>query len=264
MALELAAQRAEVGAKADVRSRVTPEEWDVRVQLAACYRLVALHGWDDLIFTHLSARVPGPDHHFLINPYGLMFDEVTASNLVKIDLDGNVLLDTGYGINKAGFVIHGAVHEAREDAMAVLHTHTEAGMAVSSQKWGLLPLNQTAMAFMHDMAYHDYEGIALELDERARLVADLGEKNNMILRNHGLLTVGRSVGEAFVRMFFLEKACAAQIAALTAGYDNQCLPSAASQRTVTEQVSDRGAISGNMEWPAMLRKLDRLDASYRT
>lgn len=246
-----------------VRAQVSPEEWDVRVQLAACYRLVAHFGWDDLIYTHLSARVPGPDHHFLINPFGLMFAEVTASNLVKIDQGGEIVLDTGYSVNKAGFVIHGAVHEAREDAHAVLHTHTASGVAVSAQKWGLLGIGQTAMSIVSDMAYHEYEGIALEMDERERLVADLGSKNNMILRNHGLLTVGRNVAEAFVRMFFLEKACAAQIAALSAGYENLHFPQQSAQDTVDRQMENRGAISANFEWPALLRMLDRIDRSYQ-
>ncbi|GGC61264.1 class II aldolase/adducin family protein [Chelatococcus reniformis] len=258
----LRAQPADVPSS-HVKDRVSAEEWAVRVDLAACYRLVAHFGWDDLIYTHLSARVPGPEHHFLINPFGMMFGEVTASSLVKIDQHGEIVLPTGYGINKAGFVIHGAVHEARDDAQAVLHTHTTAGVAVSAQKWGLLAIGQTSMTYTDDMAYHEYEGIALEMDERTRLVADLGTRNNMILRNHGLLTVGRTVAEAFVRMFFLEKACTAQIAALSAGYDNLHFPPAAAQETVTRQVANRDAIGGNLEWPALLRLLDRQDPSYR-
>ncbi len=248
---------------ANVRASVSPIEWETRVNLAACYRLVAMHGWDDLIFTHLSARIPGPDHHFLINPFGLLFEEVTASNLVKIDLEGNILLDTGYSINNAGFVIHGAVHEARDDAMAVLHTHTEAGMAVAAQKWGLLPLSQTAMSITHSLSYHDYEGIALDMDERVRLVADLGDTDFMILRNHGLLTVGRTIGEAFSRMFFFEKACTAQIGALSAGYDNLNMPSAQSEATVAKQTTRHDRPTGGPEWAAMLRKLDRIDSGYR-
>ncbi|WP_119421002.1 class II aldolase/adducin family protein [Desertibaculum subflavum] len=247
----------------DVRARVSPEEWQVRVDLAAAYRLVALHGWDDLIYTHLSARVPGPEHHFLINPFGMMFEEVTASSLVKIDSQGEIVLDIGWKINKAGFVIHGAVHAARDDAHAVLHTHTEAGMAVSAQKFGLLPLDQTALFLTHDIAYHDFEGIALDMDERVRLVGDLGTKNNMILRNHGLLTCGRTVADAFSRMFFLEKSCAAQIKALTAGYENLHFPSAESQATVEAQVKAFSGGGNALEWPALLRKLDRIDPSYR-
>ncbi|WP_415021897.1 class II aldolase/adducin family protein [Bradyrhizobium sp.] len=247
----------------DIRSQVSPEEWDVRVQLAACYRLVAHYGWDDLIYTHLSAKVPGGEDHFLINPFGQMFHEVTASSLVKIDKHGDIVLDTGFEINKAGFVIHGAVHDARSDAKAVLHTHTTAGVGVSAQKWGLLPISQIAMAFSHDIAYHEYEGIALELDERERLVADLGPKNNMILRNHGLLTVGRTVAEAFVRMFFLEKACAAQVSALSAGYDNIHFPQEAAMDTVARQTATSNQPIGALEWSALIRGLDLRDPSYR-
>ena len=187
----------------DVRSQVSAEEWQVRVDLAACYRLVALHGWDDLVFTHITARVPGSDHHFLINPYGMLFDEVTASSLVKVDLEGSKVMASAYEINPAGFTIHSAVHAAREDAQCVIHLHTEAGVAVSAQKDGLLPLSQNALFPMASLAYHDYEGIALREDEKARLVRDLGERSFMILRNHGTLTVGRSVADAFLFMFVL-------------------------------------------------------------
>jgi ribulose-5-phosphate 4-epimerase/fuculose-1-phosphate aldolase len=247
----------------NVRQQVAKEEWDVRVKLAACYRLVAHYGWDDLVYTHISARVPGPDHHFLINPYGVMFDEVTASSLVKVDLEGRVVLDNGYAINPAGYTIHSAVHAARPDAGCVLHLHTNAGVAVSAQKFGLLPLSQTAMIFTGQIAFHDYEGIALDLAERERLVADLGEKNIMILRNHGTLTVGHDVPGAFTRMFFLERACQMQIAALSAGWDNLNWPSQAAVATVEAQGRRGMDRAGALEWPALMRKLDRIDPSYR-
>jgi ribulose-5-phosphate 4-epimerase/fuculose-1-phosphate aldolase len=185
----------------EVPSDMTEAEWTQRINLAACYRLVALYGWDDLVDTHISARVPGPDHHFLINPYGLMFDEITASSLVKVDLHGNQLTKSDYSINPAGFTIHSAIHEVREDAGCVLHLHTPDGTAVASCMEGLLPMNQTAHFVTHDLAYHDYEGVALDHDERPRLQNDLGNKNHMLLRNHGTLTVGRSVASAFERMY---------------------------------------------------------------
>lgn len=189
-----------------MQEQVSAEEWALRVDLAAAYRLVALYGWDDLIFTHLSARVPGPEHHFLINPYTHMFEEITASSLVKIDVDGNKVMETPAPVNRAGFVIHSAIHNAREDAVAVLHLHTPYGQAVSAMAEGLMPHTQTAMIAHHDIAYHDFEGIATDLEERERLVEDLGTKNAMILRNHGTLTVGATVAEAFLRMYFLERA----------------------------------------------------------
>ena len=247
----------------DVRQRVSKEEWEVRVKLAACYRLVAHYGWDDLVYTHISARVPGPHHHFLINPYGVMFEEVTASSLVKVDIDGNVVLDNGYAINPAGYTIHSAIHAAREDAGCVLHLHTNAGVAVSAQKDGLLAITQTAMIFTNQIAFHDYEGIALNLDERERLVKDLGERNVMMLRNHGTLTVGRDVPGAFTRMFFLERACQMQIAALSAGYDRINWPPQSAIDTVEAQGKRGMDKAGQLEWPALLRKLDRIDPSYR-
>ena len=194
-----------------IPSGMTDAEWNQRVNLAACYRLVALYGWDDLVDTHISARVPGPDHHFLINPYGLMFEEITASSLVKVDLHGNQLTESEYSINPAGFTIHSAIHEVREDAGCVLHLHTPDGTAVASCMEGLLPMNQTAQFVTHDLAYHDYEGVALDHDERPRLQKDLGDKNHMLLRNHGTLTVGRSVASAFERMYHLERACTMQV-----------------------------------------------------
>ena len=189
-----------------VRDRVSEDEWQTRVDLAACYRLIALYGWDDLVFTHISARVPGPDEHFLINAYGLMFEEMTASSLVKVDLDGKIVLETPHVINPAGFTIHSAVHAARPDVACVVHTHTKAGVAVSSQASGLLPLSQTSLFPLASLGYHDYEGVALNEDEKPRLVADLGDKAFLILRNHGLLTAGSSIADAFLYMYLLETA----------------------------------------------------------
>src|SRR5437762_10551058 len=215
-----------------VREQVTGEEWRTRVDLAAAYRLVAHYGWDDLIFTHISSRIPGPEHHFLLNPYGMMFDEVTASSLVKIDLEGNKVVDSPYFINPAGFTIHSAVHAARADALCVMHLHTDYGIAVSAQKNGLLPLSQQAMFALSSLAYHDYEGLALDEKEKPRLVADLGDKRSMILRNHGLLTVGRTVAEAFLGMFLLERACKIQILAQAGGGELVEIPS-----SIIDQVS---------------------------
>ena len=246
-----------------VRERVSAEEWQARVDLAAAYRLVAHYGWDDLIFTHISARVPGPDHHFLINPYGLLFDEMTASNLLKVDLDGNLVEPTPYFFNPAGFTIHSAVHAAREDAKCVLHLHTVAGVAVSCQKHGLLPINQTAMLLNDQIAYHEYEGVALLLDERPRLVADLGTKNAMLLRNHGTLTVGESVGEAFLSMYFLERACATQIALLTAGSELHW-PAPEVQEVVKRQAGVGIGSVAKLAWDAQLRMLDAKDPSYKS
>ena len=200
-----------------LEGKVSDEEWAIRVDLACAYRMVAHYGWDDLIFTHLSARIPGPEHHFLLNPYNLMFEEVTASSLVKVDVNGNPVEPTPFITNPAGFTIHSAIHMAREDAHAVMHLHTPAGQAVAAHSEGLLPLTQTAMLIRGDVAFHDYEGVAVDLGERERLVADLGTKNAMILRNHGTLAVGKNVGECFVRLYFLERACQAQIMALSAG-----------------------------------------------
>src|SRR5881396_2965017 len=207
-----------------IHDQVSAEEWQARVDLAAAYRLVALYGWDDLIFTHISARVPSADHHFLLNPYGMMFEEITASSLVKIDLAGNKVMDSPYFINPAGFTIHGAVHEAREDALCVMHLHTRHGIAVSAQKDGLLPLSQQAMFALASLAYHEYEGLALDEQEKPRLVADFGDKKILILRNHGLLTVGRTVAEAFLSMFLLERACEIQILAQSGGSELSLVP----------------------------------------
>ena len=209
-----------------VQGQVSDEEWQVRVDLAACYRAIAMYGWDDLIFTHISARVPGPDEHFLINAYGMLFEEMNASSLIKVDLNGNKVLDSPYPINPAGFVIHSAVHEARHDVACVLHTHTKAGIAVSAQADGLLPLSQISLFVFITLGYHDYEGIALNDDEKPRLVADLGNNNALILRNHGLLTCGETVAEAFMNMYYLDRACKVQMQVLSSGQEFE-LPSAA-------------------------------------
>ncbi|WP_374576234.1 class II aldolase/adducin family protein [Phenylobacterium sp.] len=238
-----------------LKDKVSAEEWQARVDLAALYRLVALHGWDDLVYTHISARIPGPEHHFLINPYGMLFDEITASSLVKIDLDGNILQDTPYFINPAGFTIHSAIHAAREDAKFVMHLHSDQGVAVAAQKEGLLPLSQHALIVLPRLAYHDYEGIALNLDERERLVADIGDKTLMLLRNHGTLSVGESAADCWVGMFFLERACKQQVMALSAGRENVLFAPEASQAEVKMQTG-RG-IGGKLAWPGCLRRLDR-------
>jgi ribulose-5-phosphate 4-epimerase/fuculose-1-phosphate aldolase len=249
------------------------EEWRLRRELAACYRLIAHFRMTDLIFTHISVRIPGPDHHFLINPYGLFFDEITASNLVKIGLDGNAVEPTPYPVNPAGFVIHSAIHGAREDAHCVLHTHTKAGCAIAALKDGLLPVNQMSLEFYGKVAYHDYEGIALDMDEQQRLVKDLGAKPVMILRNHGLLTVGRDAQQAFLRMYYLEKACEIQLTA-QAGGQALSLPSREVCEHVDRQFNAPMAPSADgrtfvdengydLAWTALLRLLDRIDPSYK-
>ncbi len=200
-----------------IRSQVSDEEWQLRTDLAACYRIIAMYGWDDLVFTHISARVPGPDEHFLINAYGMLFEEMTASSLLKVDLHGNKVLESSQLVNPAGFVIHSAVHEARPDVTCVLHTHTRSGIAVSAQADGLLPLSQTSLFPYATLGYHDYEGVALNDDEKPRLVADLGDRNALILRNHGLLTVGASIADAFLLMYVLETACQIQLLAQSTG-----------------------------------------------
>lgn len=246
-----------------VRDQVSDDEWQTRVDLAACYRLIAMQGWDDLVFTHISARVPGPDEHFLINAYGLLFEEMTASNLVKVDLQGNVVLDTPHFVNPAGFTIHSAVHEARSDVGCVLHTHTKAGIAVSAQAGGLLPLSQTSLFPLASLAYHDYEGVALNADEKPRLVSDLGNGVFMILRNHGLLTVGETIADAFLAMYILETACQIQITAQSAGselrqVDDRILAGIAAQ---AEEVTK--GLGGQLVWPGLIRKLDRTDSGFR-
>jgi ribulose-5-phosphate 4-epimerase/fuculose-1-phosphate aldolase len=244
-------------------AKFSEEEWNVRVDLAAAYRLIHHYGMTDLIYTHISARVPGKEEHFLINPMGWMFDEVTASSLVKIDLEGNNVDGTNTPINYAGFVIHSAVHAARHDVQCVLHTHTPAGMAISMLKCGLQPLSQHAQMFYGAIAYHGYEGIALDTDERRRLVADLGDKPVMILRNHGLLTAGATVGHAFSYMYHLEKACQAQLLAMGAGQEIVTPPEEVSRKTRAQVLSPKTSV-GRQEWPALLRMLDRIDGSYRS
>ncbi len=237
-------------------------EAEVRRDLAAAYRLVALYGWDDMIFTHISVRVPGTSH-FLINAYGLLFEEITASNLVRIDTDGNKIDDSPYDVNPAGFVIHSAIHRDHPEAHCVLHLHTESGQAVAAQRDGLLPLTQTAMVIAEDVAYHDFEGIASDLDERERLVRDLGDKHAMILRNHGTLTVGETVADAFIRMYFLERACDAQVRALAGGVPLSKASAASRQRTSELAQVGLVPVGRQLAWPALLRKLDRIDPSYR-
>ena len=246
-----------------VKSQVSAEEWQVRVDLAACYRIIAMYGWDDLVFTHVSARVPGGEEHFLINPYGFLFEEITASSLVKVDLDGNKVLDSPHPVNPAGFTIHSAVHAAREDAGCVLHTHTRAGIAVSAQANGLLPISQTSLFPYASLAYHDYEGVALNDDEKPRLVADLGSNNALILRNHGLLTVGPTIADAFLFMYVLETACQIQIMAQSGGNELVQVPQPVVDgiKAQAEQVTK--GLGGALVWPGLLRKLDRRDSSYK-
>jgi ribulose-5-phosphate 4-epimerase/fuculose-1-phosphate aldolase len=245
-----------------VREQVSAEEWQARVDLAALYRLTALYKWDDLVFTHISMRVPGPEHHFLINPYGFLFEEITASSLVKIDLQGNKVMDSPHFINPAGFVIHSAVHEAREDAICVYHTHSLTGVAVSAQKKGLLPISQHSLFPLSSLGYHDYEGIALNDEEKPRLVADLGDKRVLILRNHGLLTVGRNAGEAFLAMYILEAACRIQVMA-QAGGELTMIPTPILQGIQAQSAQGTRGLGGDLAWPGLLRKLDRTDPSYK-
>jgi ribulose-5-phosphate 4-epimerase/fuculose-1-phosphate aldolase len=247
----------------NLKRDVSAAEWQQRVDLAACYRLVASFGWDDLIFTHISARVPGPEHHFLINPYGLMFDEITASSLVKVDLEGHKVFDSPYDVNPAGFVIHSAVHAAREDALCVLHVHSVSGVAVSAQEAGLLPLSQHSMAVLPSLAYHDYEGVALEDDEKPRLVRDLADKRFLMLRNHGLLTVGRTVAEAFVGMYFFEASCMMQLRAQSGGAALRPIPSHIVDNAPRQFAAVTRGVGGNLAWPALLRRLDRINPGYR-
>jgi ribulose-5-phosphate 4-epimerase/fuculose-1-phosphate aldolase len=239
-------------------------EWKVRVDLAACYRLTARFGWDDLVATHISARVPGPGHYFLLNPYGMAFEEITASSLVKVDLDGTIVGDSPYTINAAGFLIHGAVHEARPEVGCVMHTHTEVNMAMSMLPGGFRSVSQHALKFHNRIGYHEFEGIALDTDEKKRLVADLGTHNVMILRNHGFLTCGKTIAEAFLHMFYLEKSSAAQLRAMAAGEGLVEVNGQVAEKTARQYEADAETVSpGSREWPAMLRRLDREDPSYR-
>lgn len=249
-------------AEKTLRHTVSADEWKVRVELAALYRLTALYGWDDFLFTHISARIPGPDNHFLLNPIGFWFEEITASNLVKVTLDGTVI-DSPHTINGAGFVIHSAIHAARADAHFVVHLHTDDGVALASQKGGLLPINQRALSVIPRLAYHDYEGIAENLGERERLVANLGDNSMLLLRNHGTLALGPSPAEAWLRIYGLEKAATAQIRALTAGLDGVLDAPEDAQETVRAQVRKRPlAVHDGLTWPAILRKLDRESPGY--
>ncbi|MEJ6021330.1 class II aldolase/adducin family protein [Ramlibacter sp. PS4R-6] len=249
---------------ASLQKVVSAQEWELRVQLAACYRLVAMYGWSDLVFTHISARIPGPEHHFLINPYGLMFDEITASSLVKVDHRCNKVIDSPFPVNPAGFTIHSCIHEVREDAACVLHTHTRAGVAVSAQKHGLLPISQQSTFVLPYLAYHNYEGVALRDDERPRLQQNLGTKRFLMLRNHGLLVVGRDIAEAFLNMYTFENACRIQIDALAGG--SQLIPIDPRIMENMEQVMKvvSSGAGPMIAWPALLRRLERTDPSYRT
>jgi ribulose-5-phosphate 4-epimerase/fuculose-1-phosphate aldolase len=236
------------------------------VNLAACYRLVALYGWSDLIFTHISAKLPasvsGSQHQFLINPYGLLFEEITASSLIRIDMDGNKLSDSPFNVNRAGFVIHGAIHAAREEVECVIHTHTRAGIAVSAQTAGLLPISQQATLLMDSLGYHDYEGIAVHDDEKPRLQADLGSKDYLMLRNHGLLTVGRTVADAFMAMYIFESACQIQISAQSGGDLTLIPPPLLAGVSEAVGLMDGETTRGARAWPALLRRLDRVNPGY--
>jgi ribulose-5-phosphate 4-epimerase/fuculose-1-phosphate aldolase len=244
--------------------QMSAEEWQLRCDLAACYRLVAAYGWTDLVFTHISARIPGPDHHFLINPYGMLFEEITASSLVKVDQDCNKLNDSPYPVNPAGFVIHSAIHAVREDAGCVLHTHSRAGVAISIQKCGILPISQQSTFVLSSLSYHDYEGVALRDDEKSRLQADLGHTLFLVLRNHGLLTVGRTIPDAFLQMYLFETTCRIQLDAQAAGGELVYVdPKILEGMAEVLQTASRGLGAG-IAWPAMLRKLDRMDPGYRS
>jgi ribulose-5-phosphate 4-epimerase/fuculose-1-phosphate aldolase len=246
-----------------VRDQVTPEEWEQRVALAAAYRLVAHFGWDDLVFTHLSARVPGGEHHFLVNPYGMTFDEITASSLVKVDLEGNKVMNSPHEINPAGFTIHSAIHAARDDAKCVLHVHSVNGIAVSAQKNGVLPISQQSIFVLSSLAYHDYEGVALREDEKPRLVRNLGEKNFFMLRNHGLITVADNVSDAFLLMYTFESACMIQVRAQAGGGDLIAIDPRIIASAQQQAATVTNAALGALAWPALLRKLDRIGPSYR-
>ncbi|WP_341304893.1 class II aldolase/adducin family protein [Pseudomonas sp. TMP25] len=247
-----------------LQDQVSVAEWQTRVDLAACYRLIALYGWDDLIFTHISAKIPGSEE-FLINPFGLMFHEITASSLVKIDLAGNKLMDSPYTINPAGYTIHSAVHEVRHDVACVVHIHTPAGIAVSAQKQGLLPLSQQSLFVLASLAYHGYEGVALNHDEKARLQADLGDKNFMILPNHGLLTASSSIADTFLMMFTLQRACEIQVMAQGGGAELIHIPQQVldgAKAMVAGVMKSAQGMGGSLAWPALLRKLDQHMPGY--
>ncbi|RYX95370.1 MAG: class II aldolase/adducin family protein [Comamonadaceae bacterium] len=250
-----------------LKELVSAEEWQLRTDLAACYRLVAMYGWSDLVFTHITAKLPesvsGPDHQFLINPYGLMFDEITASSLVKVDMQCNKLHDSPFPVNPAGFVIHSAVHEARPDAGCVLHTHTRCGVAVSAQKHGILPISQQSTFVLASLAYHEYEGVAFRDEEKPRLQADLGKANFLVLRNHGLLTVGKTIADAFLAMYTFENTCRIQVDAQSGGSElTQVNPMIVKGVAEASRVQT-GGLGGAFVWPSLIRKLDRLDETYK-
>jgi ribulose-5-phosphate 4-epimerase/fuculose-1-phosphate aldolase len=251
-----------MSSSASVRDQVSPAEWQARVDLAACYRLVARFGWDDLVFTHISARVPGTEHDFLINPYGLLFEEITASSLVKIDLDGKKLLPSPYEINPAGFTIHSAIHAARADVQCVLHTHSLNGVAVSAQRGGVLPLSQQSIFVLASLGYHDYEGVALRDDEKPRLVRDLGDRGFLMLRNHGLLTVGESIADAFLRMYVFEATCTIQVRAQAGGGELVSVDPRIIAGAAQQQVAVMRGLGAGLVWPGLLRKLDRDRPGY--
>jgi len=245
-----------------VQQQVSAEEWTQRVNLAAAYRLVALYGWDDLVFTHLTAKLPGPDHHFLINPYGMTFDEITASSLVKVDLQGQKVMDSPYPINPAGFTIHSCIHAAREDAQCVMHTHSLNGVAVSAQKNGLLPISQQSLFVLSSLAYHDYEGVALNDEEKPRLVRDLGTRNFFMLRNHGLLTVAPTVADAFLFMYLMEAACMIQVRAQAGGGELVSIAKPIQDGIQAAATQVTRGLGGALAWPGLLRKLDRVNPGY--
>ena len=246
-----------------LQGKVSDEEWQLRVDLAAAYRLVALYGWSDLVFTHISARIPGPEHHFLINPYGLMFDEITASSLVKVDQACNKLSDSPFPVNPAGFTIHSCIHAARDDAGCVLHTHSRAGVAVSAQKCGVLPISQQSTFVLGSLAYHGYEGVALREHEQPRLQADLGTNNYLMLRNHGLLTVGKTIPDAFLSMYIFENTCRIQIDAQAGGELQMVDPRILDGMAQVMKTATAG-MGANLAWPALLRKVERSDPGYKT
>jgi ribulose-5-phosphate 4-epimerase/fuculose-1-phosphate aldolase len=246
-----------------VRNQVSVEEWETRVNLAAAYRLVAHFKWDDLIFTHITARVPGGQPHFLINPYGMTFDEITASSLVKVDLEGRKVMESDFETNPAGFVIHSAIHAARPDAHCVMHTHSLNGVAVSAQKGGVLPISQQSLYVLASLGYHDYEGVALRDDEKPRLVRDLGSKVFLMLRNHGLLTVGPNPAEAFLAMYIFEAACTIQVRAQAGGGELIPIPQNILDGALQMVKEVTRGMGGALVWPGLLRKLDRIDPSFR-
>jgi ribulose-5-phosphate 4-epimerase/fuculose-1-phosphate aldolase len=246
-----------------VRQQVSAAEWEARVNLAATYRLLALYGWDDLVFTHVSARVAGPEHHFLINPYGMMFDEITASSLVKVDLHGEKVSQSPYHINPAGFTIHSCIHAARADINCVLHIHSLNGVAVSAQTQGLLPISQQSLFVLASLGYHDYEGVALNAEEQPRLVRDLGEKTNLMLKNHGLLTVGASMADAFLAMYIFESACSIQVRAASGGGELTQIAAPILQGIRAAAAEVTRGLGGALVWPGLLRKLDRQSPGYQ-